>query len=115
MPKKRLLQRPSVPSHLPADILLELPRGPASIVSMGRTMCCCTWAKAPTLRSGWRLTFPVTTRTTRGVRMSQSLRRIEWTETAGELGALLLELRQIKTLNPLYNRRSRAAKQLVTY
>lgn len=46
--------------------------------------------------------------------MSQSLRRVEWTETAGELGALLLELKQIKTLSPIYNRRQRAAKNLVS-
>jgi DNA polymerase-3 subunit epsilon len=52
--------------------------------------------------------------TGRGVRISESLRRVECTETAGELGALLLELRQIKTLNPLFNRRSRAAKNLVS-
>ncbi len=50
----------------------------------------------------------------RGVRMSESLRRVECTETAGELGALLLELKQIKTLKPLFNRRSRAAKNLVS-
>lgn len=46
--------------------------------------------------------------------MSQSLCRVEWTPTAGELGALLLELKQIKSLNPLYNRRSRASRQLVS-
>ena len=50
----------------------------------------------------------------RGIRISESLRRVEYTETAGELGALLLELKQIKSLRPLYNRRSRAAKQLVS-
>lgn len=46
--------------------------------------------------------------------MSESLRRVDWTETAGELGALLLELKQIKTMKPLFNRRSRAAKSLVS-
>lgn len=39
---------------------------------------------------------------------------MDWTETAGELGALLLELKQIKNLKPLFNRRSRAAKNLVS-
>ncbi len=34
-------------------------------------------------------------------------------ETAGEFGALILETRLIKELQPLYNRRSRAAKRLV--
>ena len=38
---------------------------------------------------------------------------IEAHETAGELGALLLESRLIKELMPLYNRRSRAVKRLL--
>lgn len=40
--------------------------------------------------------------------------RIDWTLTAGDIGALLLENREIKTLYPLYNRRQRKTRQLWT-
>ncbi len=41
------------------------------------------------------------------MRISEQVTRIEWTETAGELGALLNESRLIKELLPLHNRRAR--------
>ena len=36
--------------------------------------------------------------------MAQRVKRIEWKETAGELGALLLEMNLIKKLQPAYNK-----------
>lgn len=36
--------------------------------------------------------------------MAQRVKRIEWKETAGELGALLLEMKLIKKLQPAYNK-----------
>ena len=36
--------------------------------------------------------------------MAQRVKRIEWKETAGELGALLLEMNLIKKLRPAYNK-----------
>jgi DNA polymerase-3 subunit epsilon len=41
-----------------------------------------------------------------GVSLSESLRRVECVETAGELGRSLLEARLIRTLHPEHNRRS---------
>lgn len=51
--------------------------------------------------------------TTKEMTIAQSVTHIEWTETAGDIGAQLLELKEIKTLNPIYNRRSRASKTLI--
>lgn len=45
-------------------------------------------------------------------RMLSLTRRIEALETAGEIGALLLESRLIKTLSPLFNQRLRRLKTL---
>jgi len=42
-------------------------------------------------------------------RLARETRRVEWTETAGELGALLLEAKLVKQLQPPYNKPSRAA------
>ncbi len=45
-------------------------------------------------------------------RMLSQTRRIEAIETAGEIGALLLESQMIKTQSPLYNQRLRRIKKL---
>jgi DNA polymerase III subunit epsilon len=46
-------------------------------------------------------------------RMLSETRRVDWVETAGELGALLLEARLVKQLQPLYNKPLRAASPAV--
>jgi len=40
-----------------------------------------------------------------GAQFSQQVRRLDWRETVGEVGALLLESSLVKQLKPLYNRR----------
>ncbi|MEX2473705.1 exonuclease domain-containing protein [Marinobacter sp.] len=109
-----LLQRPSIPSHLPVDVLDELPRGPGVYRFYGENEVLLYVGKSTNIAQRVASHFSGDHNSTRGVRMSESLRRVDWTETAGELGALLLELKQIKTLKPLFNRRSRAAKNLVS-
>ncbi|MBZ0334995.1 exonuclease domain-containing protein [Marinobacter sp. AL4B] len=109
-----LLQRPSIPSHLPPDTLTDLPRGPGVYRFYGENDVLLYVGKSTNIAQRVASHFSGDHNTSKGVRISESLRRIDYTETAGELGALLLELRQIKTLNPLFNRRSRAAKNLVS-
>jgi DNA polymerase-3 subunit epsilon len=47
------------------------------------------------------------------MKISQQIESIETIETAGELGALILESQLIKELLPLYNKRSRLKKELI--
>jgi len=110
---RELLQRPSIPSHLPTDILQDLPRGPGVYRFYGENNVLLYVGKSTNIAQRVASHFSGDHNSAKGVRMSESLRRVGWTETAGELGALLLELKQIKTLKPLFNRRSRAAKNLV--
>jgi DNA polymerase-3 subunit epsilon len=109
-----LLQRPSIPSHLPTDILHDLPRAPGVYRFYGENDVLLYVGKSTNIAQRVASHFSGDHNTSRGVRMSESLRRVEYTETAGELGALLLELKQIKQMKPLFNRRSRAAKNLVS-
>lgn len=48
----------------------------------------------------------------REARIAQEIRRVEWRETAGELGALLLQTRLVKELKPLHNRKSSKKAQV---
>lgn len=110
----RLLQRPSTPSHMPVDMLDDLPERAGVYRFYGENDTLLYVGKSTNIRQRVASHFSGDHQSSRGVRLSESLRRVEYTETAGELGALLLELQQIKSLSPQYNRRSRAAKRLVT-
>jgi DNA polymerase-3 subunit epsilon len=109
-----LLQRPSIPSNLPTDVLRDLPRAPGVYRFYGENDALLYVGKSTNIAQRVASHFSGDHNTSRGVRISESLRRVDWTETAGELGALLLELKQIKQMKPLFNRRSRAAKNLVS-
>lgn len=111
---QRLMKRPSVPSQVAPDVLDELPRLPGVYRFYGENDVLLYVGKSTNIAQRVASHFSGDHNTSRGVRLSESLRRVEWTETAGELGALLLELKQIKGLKPLFNRRSRAAKTLVS-
>ncbi|WP_166263207.1 exonuclease domain-containing protein [Marinobacter caseinilyticus] len=109
-----LMKRPSVPSHLPFDVLSDLPQSAGVYRFYGENDVLLYVGKSTNILQRVASHFSGDHNTSRGVRISESLRRVDWTETAGELGALLLELKQIKALKPLFNRRSRAAKTLVS-
>lgn len=111
---KALFKRPSIPSHLPVDVLQDLPPRAGVYRFYGENDALLYVGKSTNIQQRVASHFSGDHNTSRGVRLSESLRRVAWTETAGELGALLLELKQIKTLKPLFNRRSRAAKTLVS-
>ncbi|KPQ28605.1 MAG: DNA polymerase III subunit epsilon [Marinobacter excellens HL-55] len=108
----RLLQRQSTPSNVPAEIFAELPQAPGVYRFYGDNDVLLYVGKSTNIAQRVASHFSGDHQSSRGLRMSESLRRVEFTQTAGELGALLLELKQIKSLSPLYNRRSRAAKSL---
>ena len=71
--------------------------------------------KSIKMRSRVMSHFQAATREAREMRISQEIRRIEWTETAGELGALLLEARRVKDQQPVYNRRLRRETTLCAW
>ena len=57
----------------------------------------------------------VNTKVAREMRILTEIRRVEWIETAGELGALLLESRLVKERQPVYNRQLRREKALCSW
>jgi DNA polymerase III subunit epsilon len=52
--------------------------------------------------------------TSRDRRLSDQVRRVDWVATAGDLGALLLEAKWIKTRRPLFNRHPHVAVDAAT-
>ena len=71
--------------------------------------------KSVKMRSRVMSHFQVTGKQTKGMRIAQEIRRVEWIETAGELGALLLEARLVKAQQPVYNRQLRRTSSLCSW
>jgi DNA polymerase-3 subunit epsilon len=59
--------------------------------------------------------FQSAAKVAREMRILTEIRRVEWIETAGELGALLLESRLVKEKQPVYNRQLRREKALCAW
>ncbi len=59
--------------------------------------------------------FQASAKVAREMRILTEIRRVEWHETAGELGALLLESRLVKEWQPLHNRQLRRERALCSW
>ncbi len=99
-----LLQRPSLPSHLPADALDGIPDTPGVYLFYGENDIPLYVGKSVRLRQRVMSHFNADHKEYKEMRLSQQLHRIEVRETAGEIGALLLEAQLVKSLQPVHNR-----------
>lgn len=100
---RRLLKTPSLPAQLPPDALDDLPDGPGVYIFHGVNDLPLYIGKAKHLRERVRAHFSSDHMTANDVRLSRELTRITWFPTAGEVGALILESRWVKSRAPLHN------------
>lgn len=107
---ERAGRRPSLPSHLSPDLIDELPESAGVYRFLGEGDALIYVGKANNLRERVLEHFMGASRDSKSARLASQVRRIEWTETAGELGALLLESRLVRELQPVYNRRLRGGE-----
>ncbi len=105
---------PSLPPNLRHDID-AIPEGPGVYLMHGEGEIPLYIGKSVNLRRRVLSHFQADHRAAREMRLSQEVRRIEVRETAGELGALLLEARLVKQLQPLLNRRLRRDNTLCSW
>ena len=108
---ERVGRRPSLPSQLPPELVDDLPEACGVYRFIGEDDALLYVGKAVNLRERVLGHFGSATRDSKSQRLTAQLRRIEWTETAGELGALLLEARLVRELQPVYNRRLRGGER----
>ena len=100
---KLLLKQPSLPAHLPAGMLNEVPKAPGVYLFYGLNEHPLYIGKSTNLRERVGSHFVMDYRSERGVRLASETRRIEWQETAGDLGARLLEQQLIHERLPAHN------------
>lgn len=111
---RRQLKLPSLPKGLSEADVKNIPQGPGVYRFYGENNALLYVGKSVNLYQRVMSHFSSDHLSTKEMTIAQSITHLDWTETAGDLGAQLLELKQIKTLNPIYNRRSRASKTLVS-
>ena len=111
---QKQLKQPSLPPGLSQDQIDALPNAPGVYLFFGENDAVLYVGKSTDIRTRVLSHFSAGNRVYKGVRLSQQVRRIDFMETAGELGALLLEARLIKELAPIHNRRLRRSKDLFT-
>ncbi len=109
------LKRPSLPPHLDPALLDDLPESPGVYQLYGENDVLLYVGKSINLRQRVLAHFAADTREHKEMRLSQEVRRIDWRETVGELGALLLEARLVKEGRPLHNRRLRRPSELCSW
>jgi DNA polymerase-3 subunit epsilon len=104
-----VLGRHKLPEHLPADLPDELPEGPGIYRLYGTADELLYVGRSASLRTGVLAHFTEGRTGGREQKLRTEVRRVDWVETAGELGALLREIVSLRTLHPLHNRHLRAA------
>ncbi|SEO34790.1 DNA polymerase-3 subunit epsilon [Nitrosospira multiformis] len=107
-----LLKGPSLPAGLDAAFLDEIPDSAGVYLFYGENNLPLYIGKSVTLRSRVMSHFSGDHSSSKAMRIGQQVNRVEWIETAGELGALLVESSLIKERQPIHNRRLRLTRTL---
>jgi DNA polymerase-3 subunit epsilon len=109
-----LLGATALPPQLPADLADDLPEGPGVYRFFGEGEVLLYIGKSVSLRTRVLGHFAGEHSDSKEQRLARQVRRVDWLETAGELGALLREAEWIKTERPLYNRRLKTHAESLT-
>lgn len=117
-PSGHALNARPLPHGIAADNLAALPAAPGVYLFFGASTAASDPGELP-LYIGKSINIRTRVlshlRTPAEARMLAQSRRVDWVRTAGEVGALLLESRLIKTRQPLFNQRLRRARQLCAW
>ena len=100
---KRVLRTPSLPPQLAPDALAALPEAPGVYLFYGLNALPLYIGKSTNLRERVGAHFSSDYRSATDLRLSTELQRIEFEETAGEIGALLREAALVKSMLPAHN------------
>jgi DNA polymerase-3 subunit epsilon len=101
------LRETRLPPHLPADLADDLPESPGVYLFRGEEGALLYVGKSRNIRSRVFEHFAAEHRAGKESKLTRQVRQVEWIETGGELGALLLESKLVKELSPTGNRRLR--------
>ena len=107
--------RPSLPPQLDAGMVDDLPDTPGVYLFYAENDLPLYVGKARDIRQRVLSHFSADHRSAREMNLAQQVRRIDWIETAGEIGALLKEAALVKQLQPGHNRQLRRNDDICTW
>lgn len=102
-----VMKLPAVPLHIEPEIIKKLPDTPGVYYFYGESEKPMYIGKSVDIKKRVLSHFTSDNKTSKGAKIAKQLRRIEYTQTVGELQALLHESREIKRHLPVYNRQLR--------
>jgi DNA polymerase III subunit epsilon len=108
----QLSRRTTLPEQLPPELADDLPDAPGIYRFTGEDNALLYIGKAKSIRARVLGHFAAAAGGGKDAKLARLVRRVEWTETVGDLGALLLEAQLIKSERPIFNRRARASNAL---
>ncbi|HYE22287.1 MAG TPA: exonuclease domain-containing protein [Verrucomicrobiae bacterium] len=118
-PQKRIIsalgnvsKRTSWPAAIPKEQIANLPNTPGVYIFYGDNNVPIYVGKSINLKNRITSHFTDDIHSVKEMKITQQIKNIEVIETAGELGALILESNLIKKLMPVYNRQLRLSKSL---
>lgn len=109
-----LLQRPAIPSHLDAALIDEIPEQPGVYIFYAENRFPLYIGKSRSMRTRVLSHFQ-NTQDRKALKLSMQVRDLDWIQTGGELGALLLEARLIKERLPTLNIQLRRSRELCSW
>ena len=109
------VKAPTLPPGLSELVLDEIPETPGVYLFYGENEMPLYVGKSVNLRSRVLAHFAGDHRLAKDMRIVRQVKRIDWKETAGELGALLEEARLVKELLPTINRQLRRNSDLCAF
>jgi DNA polymerase-3 subunit epsilon len=110
---KEITGRPKLPPHIAEHQIAHLPEKPGVYIFYGEQKLPLYIGKSKNIKDRIFSHFGAIQESTREMEMYNQIREIEFIETPGELGALLLEASLIKDMSPIYNKRTRKYEELV--
>jgi DNA polymerase-3 subunit epsilon len=111
----QLVGNPSLPPNIDKDLIDSIPDGPGCYIFYGENKVPLYIGKSIALRSRVMGHFQGALTQRKEMKLSLQIRDIDWIETSGELGALILESRLIKECMPSMNIKLRRSKDLCAW
>jgi DNA polymerase III subunit epsilon len=101
---ERVVRRQRLAAEIDEERLAAAPAGCGVYVLFGEEGVPLYVGRSVRMRQRLRALLTGERRSSRELRMTQQVRRVEWRETAGELGAMLTEAQWIASMRPSFNR-----------
>lgn len=111
----RLIGNASLPPNIDKALVDSIPEGPGCYIFYGENRVPLYIGKSISLRSRVMGHFQSALTQRKEMKLSLQIRDIDWIETSGELGALILESRLIKERMPSMNIKLRRSKDLCAW